>query len=134
MDLASHQTLSGVVELDRLSMEKMLRDAEKVVIVEFYTTGCPICQQLAPMYEQLSREMDNAVFARIDAEANIDIALQYGVLATPTFKFFCGSRFLGEIVGDTNATIMRNTVRDLIRHKSCPSGSRNVSYEMDGYG
>jgi len=126
---------ADVQDLDRLSLEELLRTTEKVVVVEFYLTNCPTCQQLASTLEELSRELkEEAVFTKVNAEENLDLALQRGVMVTPTIQLFCGQRFLGEIVGDTNATIIRNTVRDVIRHRSYPSPGGRIDYEPDGYG
>jgi len=126
---------TNVREVDNLTLDQILGSTEKVVVVEFYMTNCPICQQLVPTIEELAGELaEEAVFTKVDAEENLDLALQYGVQVTPTFKLFCGRRFLGEIIGDTNATVLRNTVRDLIRHRSCGIGKGKVNYEMDGYG
>ena len=69
--------------------------------------------------ESLAHELsEEAVFAKVDAQANMDMALQYGVVGTPTFKLFCRDRFLGEIIGETNATVLRNTIKDMIRHQA----------------
>lgn len=135
MDPRFFVTTSSVKEVDHLTLEQVLGSTDKVVVVEFYMDNCPICQQLVPTIEELAGEMaEEAVFTKIDAEENLDLALQYGVQVTPTFKLFCGRRFLGEIIGDTNATVLRNTVRDLIRHRSCGVGKGKIDYQMDGYG
>jgi thioredoxin-like negative regulator of GroEL len=91
---------------------------------------------MEPVYEQISQELsDEAVFARVDAQENLDMALQYGVVGTPTFKLFCRDKFLGEIVGETNATVLRNTIKDMIRHQAaCALRTKRVTYEQDGYG
>ncbi len=125
----------SVQDVDQLSLEQLLSSTQKVVVVEFYLPDCPICQELAPVLEALSKELDDeAVFTKVNAEDNLELAIQYGVLVTPTIKMFCGQSFRGEIVGDTNATILRNTVRDVIRHRSCSSAAGKISYEPDGYG
>jgi hypothetical protein len=42
---------------------------------------------------------------------------------------------VGELVGAINTTILRNTIKDLIRHRNeCVNKSTRISYEMDGYG
>lgn len=126
---------TSVQEVDQPSLERLLGTTPKVVVVEFYLTNCPICQQLAPVLEELSEELkEEAVFAKVDAQDNLDLALQYGVMVTPTIMLFCGRRYLGELVGDANATIIRNTVRDAIRRRSCHSPGGRIDYEPDGYG
>jgi thiol-disulfide isomerase/thioredoxin len=136
MDINSPILSKGVVELDHLSFQQLMGSTDKLVIVEFYLTDCPVCQAMEPVYEALSEELaEEAVFGKIDAQVNLDLALQYGVVGTPTYKLFCKDKFLGEIVGETNATVLRNTIRDMIRHQAaCSLRSKKVNYELDGYG
>jgi thioredoxin 1 len=126
----------SIIELNEDSFEELLRMTDKLIVVEFYLNACPHCQAVAPIYEEISRELgEDAIFTRVDAERNINLAAQYGVIGTPTFKLFCRDRLLGEIVGETNATVLRNTIKDAIRHQvRCAAKARKFSYEIDGYG
>lgn len=136
MDVNPLMMSGSVKELDHLSFQQLMNTTDKLVIVEFYLDDCPVCQAMEPVYQALSQELaEEAIFGKIDAQTNIDLALQYGVVGTPTFKLFCKDRFLGEIVGETNATVLRNTIRDMIRHQaSCGLKNKRMPYELDGYG
>lgn len=136
MDIGSMIMNKGVLELDHMSFKQLVSNTDKLVVVEFYLDTCEACQAMEPVLESLSQELaEEAVFAKVDAQVNLDMALQYGVVGTPTFKLFCRDKFLGEIVGVTNATVLRNTIRDMIRHQAaCGVRTRKVPYELDGYG
>ncbi len=125
-----------VKELDTSSFDDTLNSTEKLIIVEFYTTTCPNCQAIAPVYANLSKELSSdALFSQVNAQTNMELASRYGVMGVPTFKFFCQKRPIGEIVGEVNATILRNTIKDFIKHRTeCISKSTSLIYEMDGYG
>ncbi len=127
---------SEIKELDMSSLDKVLKSTEKLIIVEFYTNTCPNCRAIAPVYANLSKELSrDAVFTQINAQVNTELASRYGVMGVPTFRFFCKERPIGEIVGEVNATILRNTIKDFIKHRTeCISKSTSLSYEMDGYG
>lgn len=126
----------NIKELDDKTFDETLKSTDKLVIVEFYTNTCPNCLAIAPVYEELSKELGkDAVFSQVNAQKNMTIAARYGVMATPTFKFFCKTGPIGELVGAIHATVLRNTIKDLIRHRmECVSKSTRISYEMDGYG
>lgn len=123
-------------ELDHNSFDKTLKGTDKLVIVEFYNNTCPNCAAIAPVYSELSKELEkDAVFAKVNAEQNMAIAMRYGIMGVPTFKFLCKNKPIGEIVGSVNATMLRNTIKDYIRHKlECVSKSTPLLYELDGYG
>jgi thiol-disulfide isomerase/thioredoxin len=126
----------NIKELDDKTFDETLKSTDKLVIVEFYTNTCPNCLAIAPVYEELSKELsEDAVFAQLNAQKNMAIAARYGIMATPTFKFFCKNGPIGELVGAIHATVLRNTIKDLIRHRTeCVLKSTRISYEMNGYG
>ena len=134
-DVGPTELMHNVMELDQQNFAETIRNKDKLVVVEFYLPECPHYQKMAPIYEDLSREMaDEAVFTRIHARDNWDLASQYGIQGTPTFKMFCRDQLLGEVVGETSATVLRNTIKDFIRHQEACASGRNASYELDGYG
>jgi thiol-disulfide isomerase/thioredoxin len=109
---------------------------DKLVIVEFYTNSCPNCVAIAPVYAKMSEEHElDAVFAKVNAQTHSELAVRYGVMGTPTFKFFCKGQPIGELVGAIPATMLRNTIKDYIRHRmECASKTTRITYEIDGYG
>ncbi len=127
---------ANVSELEPSTFGKALDSGDRLVVVEFYTNSCSNCAALAPIYEALSAEMGNeAVFARLNAADHPALAQRFGVLGVPTIKFFCRGRPIGDIVGQVNATVLRNTIKDFIRHRTeCVTKSTALWTEMDGYG
>jgi thioredoxin-like negative regulator of GroEL len=125
-----------VLDIDEGRFNEILKDADKLIIVEFYTNTCPNCRAIEPTYEKLSVELSkNAIFTKINAESNTILAGKLGVLGVPTFKFFCSGLPIAELVGSINATLLRNTIKDLIRHRSeCVANVTKLTYEIDGYG
>lgn len=131
-----HIVTGEIIELDTGSFADVVNGTEKLVIVEFYTTSCPNCRTMEPVFQELAGEMaEYAVFARINAQVHHSIAQSHGVMGVPTFKFFCGGRPIAEDVGAQHATMLRNTIKDLVKRRTeCIGKSTPISYEMDGYG
>lgn len=123
-------------EIDEKEFVNILKKEDKLIIVQFYTNTCPNCAAIAPTYIKLSEELHkNAAFTKVNAEANQNLAMKYGILGVPTFKFFCSGQPVGELVGSINATLLRNTIKDYIRHRTeCVSKTTPLVWEMDGYG
>ncbi len=126
----------SVIDIDESTFDELVNSTEKLVVVEFYLTDCPVCAQIAPIFELLSDELkQDATFARVEAQSNLQLSSRFGVIGTPTFKFFCKDKLIGEIIGGINETMFRNTVKDMIRHKmACASQERKSSFDIDGYG
>ena len=94
-----------------------------------------MCREVEPEVARAHQELGPEVlFMRVNTDHNNRLASKYEVAGTPSFVYFCGGERVGGSIGYINATVLRNTVKDLIRHSaSCPPGKR-ISYEMDGYG
>ncbi len=124
-----------LMELDTKSFDPHLKKVDRPLVVMFYTDRCPNCAAIAPVYRTLADELDaHAVFARLNAQRSPVIASRYGVMGVPTFKIFCDGRPISELVGGVNETLLRNTIKDVVRHRTeCISRSTPVNYEMDGY-
>ncbi|MDW5561727.1 MAG: thioredoxin domain-containing protein [Methanomassiliicoccus sp.] len=125
----------AVRELDGRSLQELLASTDKLVVAEFYMDGCSACRSMAPVFDDLARELsEGAVFVRVDARPNLDTALQYGVVATPTFLLFCRGLFLADVVGIMDLDGLRKVIGDMLRHRSeCAGGPMVPPFETDGY-
>jgi thioredoxin len=122
-------------DINEALFNDMMKRTDKVVVVEFWSPGCSVCKDVAPAYEQVAQEMEEeATFVRINTDGNVQMAQRLGVSGTPTFMFFCRQGKLGEVVGFTSATLLRNTIRDSMRYNPICPGKKRLHYEMDGYG
>uniref|UniRef100_A0A915C788 Protein disulfide-isomerase n=3 Tax=Parascaris univalens TaxID=6257 RepID=A0A915C788_PARUN len=67
------------------SFKKMVMDADKDVLIEFYAPWCGHCKALAPKYDELGEKMakENVIIAKMDATAN-DVPPPFEVRGFPT--------------------------------------------------
>lgn len=125
-----------IKEISEKTFKQSVEMSEKMVIVEFFTNTCANCAAIAPTYAKLSDEYkEQAVFTKLNANTSPELVKKYGVMGTPTFKFFCHGRPIGEIVGAVNATLLNNQIKDFLRHQlDCISKITPLPVEIDGYG
>jgi thioredoxin 1 len=119
-----------IVELNDASWEAAVERGEDLVLVMFYSPLCPHCMAMMPHFQKYAREFrGKLVFARIDVNKNPYSAERYGVMATPTFKFFCGGRPIQEIVGEVYPTLLQKAVEDVLRYgRECILKSTPIDY------
>lgn len=56
-----------------------------VVVVDFFATWCGPCKMLAPVFDEVSSELEGkANFIKVDVDQSSSIASQYGVTSIPT--------------------------------------------------
>jgi thioredoxin 1 len=69
-----------------------------VVLTDFYADWCGPCQMLEPIVETIAADTD-ATVAKVDVDANQQLASAYGVRGVPTLVLFADGEQVEEIVG-----------------------------------
>ena len=70
------------------------------VVVDFWAEWCIPCKTLGPMLERLTEEAGGVFrLAKLDVDANPNLALRYGVRSIPTVKAFSQGQVVAEFAG-----------------------------------
>lgn len=70
-----------------------------VSIVDFFATWCGPCKMLAPVFEELSGEMNEANFFKVDVDQALDVARKYSITTVPTMIIFKDGEVVDKMVG-----------------------------------
>ena len=77
-------------------------DANVPVIVDFWAPWCQPCKMMAPIFEQVAKEMGKEVrFAKVDTEANPSIARSFNIASIPSLLVFDGGEVIDSRMGVT---------------------------------
>lgn len=77
----------ATVELTQANFESTIMN-NAMVIVDFWAPWCGPCQNFAPIYEKVSAEHEDVVFAKLNTEEEQQIAMQFGIRSIPTLMLF----------------------------------------------
>ena len=59
-------------------------DNNEIVIIDFWASWCGPCIQFAPIFEKVSENYPDVVFAKVNTEEQQAISGQYGIQSIPT--------------------------------------------------
>ena len=69
------------------TIEQTITDND-IVLIDFWADWCGPCKSFAPVYEKASEKHSDVVFAKVDTEAEQELAAQAGITAIPTLMAF----------------------------------------------
>jgi thioredoxin 1 len=77
----------AVVELEKQSFESAIKDND-FVVVDFWAPWCGPCRSFAPVYDKVSEDFDDVVFAKVNTENEQEIAAHFQIRSIPTLMIF----------------------------------------------
>jgi putative thioredoxin len=76
----------------------LMRSHDEPVVVDFWADWCGPCKSLAPVLEQACADR-SVTLAKLDVDANQQIALEYDIRGIPAVKAFRNGHVVSEFVG-----------------------------------
>jgi len=100
-------------ELDSDKMEKV-QSSDEYWVVDYWAEWCGPCKKLAPVFEEVSEEMDDVQFGKVDMEEEQDLGTKFGVRALPTLLILKD----GEEVARTSGAMPKQKLKSWIEENT----------------
>ena len=101
----------SIVHLNSENFEAETIDG--IVLVDFGAEWCGPCRMLGPIFEELSGEIEQVKFAKVDITECEGIAQKFGVMSIPTIILFKDGKEEDRMMG----LIPKNALKDWVESK-----------------
>ena len=72
---------------------------EGIVFVDFFATWCGPCKMLSPVIDEVSNEIKDVKFIKVDVDENEDVARKYNIMSIPTLMIFKDGKEIDKKMG-----------------------------------
>jgi thioredoxin 1 len=77
----------ATVALSKDSFEDTVASND-IVLVDFWASWCGPCRMFAPVFEKAAERHRDIIFAKVDTEAEFELAAGFGIMSIPTLMAF----------------------------------------------
>ena len=105
----------GFVDLQKIVWEYGIKDKavkEGVsAVIDFWATWCGPCRAMGPIFEEVAKETDGVVFAKVDVDENEEFSAACGIRSIPTIALFKDGKMVAKNTGLISATELKNFIK-----------------------
>jgi thioredoxin 2 len=95
--------------------ERVVKDAEVPVLVDFYADWCGPCKTMAPVLDEIARDRQGELLVtKLDTDRNPETATRFSVRGIPTFIVFRG----GKEVARASGAVPRARLDELVASRA----------------
>jgi thioredoxin 1 len=81
--------------------------ADKLVIVDFWAEWCGPCKMIAPLLDEVAKEMpDKVKIVKVNVDSEQQLAQKFGIYNIPTLLFFKGGAVRETVVGTAGKKVL----------------------------
>lgn len=85
------------------------------VLVDFWASWCAPCRMIAPVVEELAKEYNGKLkVAKLDVDANREIAMSYGIMSIPTLLIFDNGQVADQLVGAVPKSMLVDKIKRVL--------------------
>ena len=88
----------AILHVNANNFEQVVQ-SEKPVLLDFDADWCGPCRMVAPILEEIARENDQVLIAKINVDEEPALAQQFGIVSIPTLIVMKGGQIVQQVAG-----------------------------------
>ena len=99
----------ATVEVTAENFETVIGDAD-LALVDFWATWCGPCRMFGPVFERVSEQHQDAVFGKVDTDAQQALAASFGIQSIPTLMIIRDKVILYAQPGAISESVLQDLI------------------------
>jgi thioredoxin 1 len=87
------------IDITSKNFQTEVLDHQGLVLVDFWAVWCGPCQMLSPVIDEIGQEQKDLKIAKVDVDAEVELASKYDVSSIPTVIIFDHGKVKDTIIG-----------------------------------
>lgn len=87
------------IEVTAQNFDEEVLNYKGKVLVDFWAEWCGPCMMLGPIIEEVSEEVDDVKFCKVNCDKARDVALQFGIMTIPNLIVFENGEQVNQSIG-----------------------------------
>ena len=88
-----------VLDVNRDNFDEEVLNFDGRVLVDFWAEWCGPCMMLSPLVDEVSDELDDVKFCKVNCGEARDLALEFGIMTIPNLLLFENGELINQSVG-----------------------------------
>jgi thioredoxin len=97
------------IDSDRL---EEIQNSDETWVIDFWADWCQPCKKLAPIFEEVSEELGDVNFGKVDMEEHQQLGTSMGVRALPTMVIMKGDEEVARTSGVKKKDELKNWIQE----------------------
>ena len=89
----------AVAHVTNENFDSEVLQSDKPVFIDFWASWCGPCQMVAPVVEELSEEIADVKFAKVNVDEQPELARQFQVMSIPTMVLLKEGKVVDTTIG-----------------------------------
>jgi thioredoxin 1 len=90
----------GVKHVTKSDFDREVTDPKLPVLVDFWAPWCGPCRMVAPVLEELDRDMNgNVKILKVNVDEEPELASKFGIMSIPTVIAFKQGKATNKVIG-----------------------------------
>lgn len=89
----------AAIKVDANNFQNEVLESDKTVLVDFWAAWCGPCRMVSPIVDEIADENPEIKVAKVDVDANPELAVAYKIMTIPTLVVFKNGEITERVSG-----------------------------------